>query len=97
MYPSGSSESEGSVTLKAVTKTDQGFYMCHHPIAGRTNDLWITVKSTEKHTGAIPLTRQNSQLNLKMSLKGSDESMMPSSQLLADGQWQQILCVCVCV
>lgn len=74
MYPSGSSASEGSVTLKAVTKTDQGFYMCHHPIAGRTNDLWITVKSTEKDTGAIPLTRQNLNLTLGFTAQPENES-----------------------
>lgn len=52
------------MTLKAVTKADQGFYICHHPIAGRTNDLWIAVKryqrTSEKDINhAIPHERLN--------------------------------------
>ncbi|CAJ1085738.1 uncharacterized protein LOC110003297 [Xyrichtys novacula] len=40
-------QTQGNLTLSAVTKADEGMYMCRHPEEGPSHYSWITVKSDE--------------------------------------------------
>lgn len=40
-------ESAGEITIPAVSKSDEGFYMCAHPALGNSTWSWVTVRGVD--------------------------------------------------